>query len=172
MNMRSARLSFTFLGRMGALVRLSVMTFAAIAAMSPNPAAGRESFAEQHGWGARHVSELPRQIAANVFRQQRACGAPVAATHFFALVKVTESHQFVSLHYENLWCPNRAVCAVDGCLHEVYVNSSQGYRLVFRGYALDARISSAEQRVNLYIKRADDSESEFRWNGRRFLAAH
>ena len=140
-----------------------------VGVMAHQPAFARASFIDHQAWADYHVRGLPQEIRASVLKLEPSCGDRIAATHSFAVT--TNSGQFVSLHYERMWCPNRlVVCKGDDCLHQVFVRTNGRYRVVFSTYAYDTNLTHDENAVHLEILHAGTgSGSLLRWNGARFI---
>lgn len=78
---------------------------------------------------------------------------------------------FVSLHFEDFVCTNRAtICNVDGCLHEIYLESRGRYRLVFSTRAGDVRLTNDGGVVGIEVNYRT-SNRFFKWNGAHFVPA-
>lgn len=137
------------------------------------PISARGGYAGHQAWADYHITGLPPEIRASVLRHRNACGAPLAATHAFAVPSRSFEPPFLALHYESLWCPNRTpVCRGENCLHEVYARSGGRYRLLFRDYVQDIRITTGDGPPRLVVLSAGNAQARvFRWNGRKFSPA-
>ncbi len=90
---------------------------------------------------SRQIEALPDDIRRGLAPIARACGGLRAEAHFSRhLSPGGSAYRFIALHFDNIGCNDRSViCAQAGCLHQVYVSSGAGYRLVF-----DARVEDLE----------------------------
>ncbi|WP_245270125.1 hypothetical protein [Nitrobacter hamburgensis] len=132
-------------------------------------AAARGGLASENPLAAEHVDALPTDIRRAVAIRKRACGNKAAAAHYFSVSIEAGGRRFVSLHFEDFVCANRAaVCVADRCLHEVYLESHGRYRIVFRTHASDLKLINAGAAG---IEVTDGTSRQFfRWNGRRFVS--
>ena len=80
-----------------------VVCFVSFAAANDAVAGGR---GEEHPYAADHIEGLPADVRRAVLSHERACGGKAAATHYFSVSISTPTQSFVSLHFENLSCPN------------------------------------------------------------------
>jgi len=129
--------------------------------------AARGSFASENSLAAEHVDALPADIKRAVAIRARACGNKAAAAHYFSVSIEAGGRRFVSLHFEDFVCANRAaVCAADRCLHEVYLESHGRYRVVFSTHASDLKLIN-DGAAGIEVTDGT-SRQLFRWNGRRF----
>lgn len=128
----------------------------------------RGSFATENPWASEHIEGLPADIRRGIFARERACGSAAAAGHYFSVSMAARGRRFVSLHFEDFACANRAaVCNLHGCLHEVYLESRGRHRLVFSVRARDLKMTgggAAGIEVNY-----GTSNRFFRWDGMRFV---
>lgn len=150
---------------------LAAFVTGALIGLLCTPAQAQGRYAGHEAWGAYHVTGLPDEIRLGVLKRQRACGAPIAATHFFAVPSVVGTDRFISLHFENLWCPNTtAVCRADNCLHEIYASSGGRYRLGYSGYVRETKITGDGGAASLEIAdRTSENLLLHQWNGKRFV---
>jgi hypothetical protein len=131
----------------------------------------RGSFATENPWAPEHIEGLPAEIRRGIFARERACGSAAAAGHYFSVSIMAGGRRFVSLHFEDFACANRAaVCHGGGCLHEVYLESRGRHRLVFSVRARDLRMFEDGGAVGLVVT-GGKSDRFFRWDGHRFVAA-
>ena len=81
-------------------------------------------------WNPQHITGLPPEIR-NVLGH--VCAAP-RAQHQFA--SYFQNSRVLVLHFERFRCGDRAAhCTQAGCLHQVYVSTGGGYRLLRSYYA-------------------------------------
>ena len=147
------------------------MALAVIGVATSDAAHTRANYSQHEAWAAYHIASLPDEIRANVVRLEKACGANIAATHSFAVTAGTARTSFVSLHYERLWCPNRAVvCRPGGCLHEIYVLRNNRYHRVFSAYAEETLLRHSPDITKLDVTITTHSTMTLHWNGSRFTA--
>ena len=131
--------------------------------------AAKGGFAGENPWAAEHIDALPNDIRRQISKYEQLCGSKALAGHYFAVSIEAGNHKFVSLHFEEFACGKRAaVCNADGCLHEVFVESRGGHRLVFNAYARDVKLSNDQGVVGLRIEKGT-STFLLKWNGRSFL---
>lgn len=131
----------------------------------------RGSFATENPWASEHIEGLPADIRRGIFARESACGSAAAAGHYFSVSIEAGGLRFVSLHFEDFACANRAaVCNGGGCLHEVYLESRGRHRLVFSVRARDLRMFEDGGAVGLMVT-GGKSDRFFRWDGHRFVAA-
>jgi hypothetical protein len=129
----------------------------------------RGSSGGENPWSAEHVGGLPADIRGAVDARARACGNAPAARHYFSTSITVGGRLFRSLHFEDFACGNRvAVCTADGCLHEIYLESSGRYRRVFSTYAGDMKMGS-EAGVLVVEVTGGRSSGRYRWEGNRFV---
>jgi hypothetical protein len=87
--------------------------------------------AREDRWNPQHINGLPPEIRNAIASYARICGVPLAAEHQFALYWQKGSVKLIGLHFERLRCDNRtALCRPSGCLHQVYISTGGGYRLM------------------------------------------
>jgi CelD/BcsL family acetyltransferase involved in cellulose biosynthesis len=148
--------------------RVLVFAGIAIAAVSRS-AAGAAGFAEEPAYAGHHIAGLPAEIRKIASSRAAACGNVAAAQHYFSVSIEGEGRQFVSLHYDKFACKNRAtVCRADGCLHEIFVRSSNGWTPVFQAYAAETRLDNDGGRLCLKVRRGWRTEA-YSWSRSRFL---
>jgi len=125
----------------------------------------------EHPYAAEHIDGLPAEVRRAVLTHERACGGKAAATHYFAISVATATQSFLSLHFEDFYCPNRGtLCTAAGCLHEIYAGKGAGYRRVFSVYAEDVSLTSTGGVAGLEVKRSGGTQL-YRWNGSAFVPA-
>jgi hypothetical protein len=135
----------------------------------PVPAGAAASFASEDPWAAEHIGKLPPDLRREVSRRGRACGSGALAGHYFAVSIEGGGRRFVSLHFEDFSCGDRAqVCRGDACLHEIFVESGGRYRVVFSRYAKDVRMTNDQGAVGLEVLHGGTLQT-WRWNGRGFV---
>lgn len=123
---------------------------------------------QEHPYAAEHIDRLPADVRRAVLTHERACGGKAAATHYFTVSIDTPTQSFLSVHFENLSCPNRGtICTSAGCLHEVYAGRGTSYRRVFSVYAEDVRLSNSGGVVGLEATRGGTTQF-YQWNGSVF----
>ena len=134
-------------------------------------AAARGSTGSENPWAAEHVEGLPADIRRGITARERACGNKASARHYFSVSIEAEGRRFISLHFEDFACSNRAaVCNPEGCLHEVYLEGRGGHRLVFSARAQDVRMTNSGGVLRLEVT-GHAAKRSLRWNGRRFVAS-
>ena len=132
-------------------------------------AAARGSSASENPLAAEHIDALPPDLHRVVVNRARACGNKAAAAHYFSVSIEAEGFRFVSLHFEDFACANRAaVCIADRCLHEVYLESHGRHRLVFTTHARDLKLTN-DGAAGIEVTDGT-SIRVFRWNGWRFVS--
>jgi very-short-patch-repair endonuclease len=138
--------------------------------LTNGPAQSRGSTATERPHAAEHIEGLSADLRRGIASRERACGNTAAAGHYFSVSIEAGGQRFVSLHFEDFVCTNRAaICNVDGCLHEIYLESRGRHRLVFSVRARDVKMTDgggAGLEVNY-----GTSNKFFRWNGARFVPA-
>ena len=126
---------------------------------------------QEHPFAAHHIEGLPADVRRSVLTHERACGAKAAATHYFAVSIATTTQSFLSLHFEDFFCPNRsALCTAAGCLHEIYAGKDGFFRRVFSVYAEDTLITKTGGVAGLEV-RWGGATRLYRWSGRGFVPA-
>ncbi|MBI3700546.1 MAG: hypothetical protein HY242_08920 [Afipia sp.] len=135
-----------------------------------HPGAARGGFAAEHPLASEHVETLPKDIRREISKHERDCGNKASAAHYFAVSIEADGQKFVSLHFEDFACANRAaICREDGCLHEVYAEARGRHRLVFSAHARDVKMTNDRGVVKLRIENGV-SARVLKWNGRSFLS--
>lgn len=135
------------------------------------PAATASSFAGEDPWAAEHIDKLPPDIRREVARRERACGGGALAGHYFAVSIEGRGQKFVSLHFEDFACTDRAqVCRGGACLHVIFLETHGRHRVVFSAYVEDVRMTNDRGAVGLEVLR-DGTRQTLRWNGQGFLPA-
>jgi hypothetical protein len=130
------------------------------------PATARGSFVTENPWASEHIEGLPRDIRRGIVGRAHACGSTAAATHYFSVSIEVGGRRFVSLHFEDFGCANRAVFN-GGCLHEVYLESGGRHRLVF---STRARLRMFNDGGALGFEvTGGPSAGRYRWQGGRFV---
>jgi hypothetical protein len=123
---------------------------------------------------AGHVEMLPPEIRKALSRWQPVCGSPLEARHLFALYLGDKKSgiRFISLHFHELSCANRAAfCTNQGCLHQVYASTDGVYRLVFSANVADVTLKVIDHTPAVEIECmavGPQCPRVLRWNGRRF----
>jgi hypothetical protein len=92
--------------------------------MSAAVARGSAATAD-HPWNPEHINQLPAEVRNAV---SHLCGPSLRAAHYFATY--SENSRFLKLHFEHSQCQSQKVCTQAGCLHQVYVLTKGGYRLL------------------------------------------
>lgn len=159
--------------KVGCPVRSSTVLMAAFflsSILTNGPALSRSSMAAERPHAAEHIERLPADLRRGIVARERACGNRAAAGHYFSVSIVAGGLRFISLHFEEFVCANRAsVCNASGCLHEVYLESGGRHRLVFSVRARDVKMTDGDAagiEVNF-----GTSHRFFKWNGARFVPA-
>ena len=134
-------------------------------------ASARGGLASENPWAPEHIERLPPDIRKAVLRRARACGSKAAAAHYFSLSIESYGARFISLHFEDFACANRAaICNDNGCLHQVHLKSGERHRLVFITYADDVRLTNDGPTVGLEVLKRRRTQ-KFQWNGRHFTVS-
>ena len=130
----------------------------------------RGGMAPEERWDPRHLSVLPAQVRATLARYEKACG-PLAAEHAFSRWIDGGGTSFLALHFEHLRCLDRkTLCGPTGCLHEVFVASREGYRLILRTHATEIELIIIGARPALRLECGVAACSRpLIWNGRSFV---
>lgn len=132
--------------------------------------AARGGLSNERPWAAEHVDNLPPDLRRAVAAREAACGNKAAAGHYFSVSIVAGGLRFISLHFEEFACSNRAsVCNAQGCLHEVYLESGGRHRLVFSTHAHDIKMTDGAA-AGIQVNHGASNQF-FRWNGARFVPA-
>lgn len=143
-------------------------TLLLISLQTSEQAPARAGMATERPWASEHIEGLPADIRRRIVALERVCGNAAAAAHYFAVSIKAGDQRFVSLHFEEFACGNRAaVCNDSGCLHEIYAESHGRYRIVFSRKALDVRMTNAGGIAGLEVSQSGTKET-YRWNGRGF----
>ena len=138
--------------------------------LASGQAPARGSMATERPWAAEHIEGLPADIRRGVLARERACGNSAAAAHYFSVSIVAGGQRFISLHFEDFVCANRAaVCNAGGCLHEVYLESGGRHRLVFSARARDLKMTDGAA-AGIEVNHGTSNQF-FTWNGARFVPA-
>lgn len=151
--------------------RLSVTILALLLGLplASGHAMARASSATENPWAAEHIEGLPSDIRSAVRRRARACGNKAAAVHYFSVSIATARSRFVSLHFEDFACTNRAAICDDGlCLHELYLDIRGRQRVVFSTRARDLRMFNDGDTVAIEVT-GGPSGGRYRWQGGRFV---
>jgi len=128
----------------------------------------RGGFASENPFAAEHIEALPPEIQRKLSARAKACGNKAAAAHYFSVTIGANGEQFLSLHFEDFACQNRAtVCEGDLCLHEVYLKSRAGHRLVFSAHARDLKMVDDHDTIGLEVV-GGSLRGRYRWSGGRF----
>lgn len=124
--------------------------------------------ATERPWASEHIEGLPADIKRRIVALERGCGNAAAAAHYFAVSIEAGGQRFLSLHFEEFACRNRAaVCNGNGCLHEIYAEARGRYRIVFSKKALDVRMTNDRGIAEIEVLQRD-TKVRYRWNGRSF----
>lgn len=151
--------------------RMGVVTFALLLAwpLTCGQATARASSATENPWAAEHIEGLPSDIRSEVRARARACGNKAAAIHYFSVSIATAGARFVSLHFEDFACTNRATICDDGlCLHQLYLDLRGRQRLVFSTRAHDLRMFNDGDTVSIEVM-GGPSAGRYRWRGGQFV---
>lgn len=151
--------------------RMGVVTFAFLLGwpFARDQAIARASSATENPWAAEHIEGLPSDIRAEVRARARACGNKAAAVHYFSVSIATAGARFVSLHFEDFACTNRAAICDDGiCLHQLYLDLRGRQRLVFSTRAHDLRLFNDGDTVGIEVI-GGPSAGRYRWQGGHFV---
>ncbi|ACI94829.1 conserved hypothetical protein [Afipia carboxidovorans OM5] len=128
----------------------------------------RGGFASENPLAAEHIEALPPEIRRKLSVRARACGNKAAAAHYFSVTIGTKGQHFISLHFEDFACQNRTtICQGDLCLHEVYLQSRAGHRLVFSTHARDLKMVDDDDTIGLEVT-GGTLRGRYRWSGGRF----
>lgn len=139
--------------------------------LASGQAQARGSMATERPWASEHIDRLPADIRRGIVARERACGNAAAAGHYFSVSIEAGGRNFVSLHFEDFACTNRAaVCNGGGCLHEVYLDTGGRHRLVFSARARELRLTNDGGVAGIEVSHGV-SKKLFRWSGRRFVPA-
>jgi hypothetical protein len=91
----------------------------------PTCASGRGSFGKDEPWNHERIDQLPAEVRTALVGM---CG-DLAAQRYFAGY-FDDSRRLV-LYFERLRCANQPnFCTQSGCLHQVYISTGAGYRLL------------------------------------------
>ena len=138
--------------------------------LASGQSSARGGFATENPWASEHIEGLPADLRRGILARARACGNAAAAAHYFSVSIEAGGQRFVSLHFEDFYCANRATVCNGGCLHEVYLESGGRHRLVFSARARDTRLTNDGGIAGIEVVHGASKKS-FRWNGRRFVPA-
>lgn len=128
-------------------------------------------FASENPLATEHIEALPPEIQRKLSARARACGNKAAAAHYFSVTIGTKGQRFISLHFEDFACQNRTiVCAGDLCLHEVYLQTRTGHRLVFSAHARDLKMVNDDNTIGLEVT-GGSLRGRYQWSGGRFIRA-
>lgn len=134
-------------------------------------AMARASSTTENPWAGEHIEGLPSDIRSAVRARARACGNKAAAVHYFSVSIAAAGARFVSLHFEDFACADRAVICDDGnCLHQLYVDLRGRQRLVFSTRAHDLRMFKDGNTVGIEVL-GGPLAGRYRWQGSRFVRA-
>ena len=132
-------------------------------------ATARSGGATEHPLAAEHIEGLPADIRRDAFARAQACGNKAAAAHYFSVSIQGRGTRFVSLHFEDFVCVNRAAVCDDGlCLHRLYLDSRGRQRLVFSTRAHELRMFNDGTIVGFEVM-GGPSAGYYRWQGGRFV---
>jgi hypothetical protein len=139
--------------------------------LASGQAQARGSMSTERPWASEHIEGLPADIRQGIVARERACGNAAAAGHYFAVSIEAGGQRFISLHFEDFACRNRAaVCNGGGCLHEVYMESRGRHRLAFSARARDLRLIKEGGVAGIEVNYGASGQF-FRWDGTHFVAA-
>lgn len=116
-----------------------------------SPAASKALLPVDEEWRASHIAALPGEVAREVYKWQKFCGALKARSSF---VRVTEiaGHRYLALHFEHLSCEDRtAVCSASGCLHQVYEFRHGRFHKVTSLQTSELQVSRLGSRIALEV---------------------
>jgi|SRR5579872_1095597 len=107
------------------MLRPAPCLFALVAALAINVQlhAKGSNMRSEDRYDPQHIENLPPEIRQQVFKL---CRAP-KALHDFA--RYSDHLRKVVLHFEDLYCGEKAFCRSSGCFHQTYVLSGKYYRL-------------------------------------------
>lgn len=156
-------------------VMLGFLVVTAFALSASRGGEARGAMAAEDLWAAVHIDGLPPDIRRNLSKHVRRCGGPKALHYFSRYLSPRGSrHQFVSLHFEEFSCRDRAaICTSEDCLHQVYVSTGAGYRLVFEARVKELELKIIDGTPAIEISCAWPAGMEcarvLRWNGSAFV---
>ena len=128
---------------------------------------GPRELRNREPWAAEHIEGLPSNMRSAV--RARACGNKAAAVHYFSVSIATAGARFVSLHFEDFACTNRAAISDDGLyLHQLYLDLRGRQRLVFSTRASDLRMFNDGDTVGIEVI-GGPSVGRYRWQGDHFV---
>lgn len=129
----------------------------------------RGGFSSENPLAAEHIEALPPEIQRKLSARARACGNKAAAAHYFSVTIATKGQRFISLHFEDFACQNRTTICREGlCLHEVYLQSKAGPRLVFSAHAHDLKMVDDGDTIGLEVS-GGSLQGRYRWSSGRFV---
>lgn len=147
---------------------ISIATVLLVYLQAGGQVSARSGMAAEKPWASEHIEGLPDDVRRRVAVLERDCGNPAAAGHYFSGLIEAGGWRFLSLHFEEFACSNRAaVCDSNGCLHEIYVESRSGYQVVFRTKASDVRMTNDKGIAEIEVSQRGNMQT-YRWNGRSF----
>ena len=122
-------------------------------------------------WAAAHVESLPADVRRSLGALHMSCGQPRAQHEFSRYLPAARAqHDFIALHFEQFGCANRAsICTAAGCLHQVFVSTPSGYRLVYSAHLPELELDLIGGTPVIAIS-SDRREAPriLRWNGAGF----
>lgn len=151
------------------LIRMAGVLSLVASVLPCGEGAARGSSSTENPWAAEHIEGLPIDIRREVLARARMCGNTAAALHYFSVSIDAGGTRFVSLHFEDFACTNRAAVCDDGlCLHQLYLDSRGRQRLVFSTRAQDLRMFSEGGSVGFEVT-GGPSAGRYRWQRGRFV---
>ena len=152
-------------------LKMMISALLLVGSLSATSAAyARGGFASENPFAAEHIEALPPKIQRKLSARARACGnKAAAAAHYFSVSIGTNGQRFISLHFEDFACQNRTtICRGGLCLHEVYLQSRAGPRLVFSAHARDLKMVDDDDTIGLEVS-GGPLRGRYRWNGGHFV---
>ena len=154
------------------LIGFTVGTALVVAVVS-SQAMARGGAHSEDPWAAAHIDGLPAEVRQVISRQAQACGAKLAAQHAFTRSISAGNTRLIAVHYEHTNCANRgALCTGQGCLHQVYVSTGRGYRLVLSVHAPEIELKLLDKSPAVAVECPSESRCArtLIWNGSRFVS--
>jgi hypothetical protein len=151
--------------------------FALLAAfiLTTTPAIGRSAGMSRETWSESRIRALPSGVRDSVQHTASSCGAHLSAgAGLDRYLQDGAGDRFIALHFHDLRCGRQAVCNTSGCLHQVYVSSRGGYRLVWSGYVGDVELKQVGGGAALEISCSVEGarcSPRLRWDGSRFVSS-
>jgi len=154
------------------LLRFAVGT-ALAATAAPAPAMALATAHSANPWAAAHIEALPASVRHVVSRDTQACGGKLAAERDFTRYIASRNVQLIAVHYEHTNCrQRRSLCGEDGCLHQVFVSTGRGYRLVLsvRTGEIELKLIDKSPAVATECRFGAGCTRMLVWNGSRFVS--